>query len=447
MFRRHRQAFLERMQEGDLALFPGATHVVRNHDVEYPFRQHSDFYYLTGCKEPDAVLLLAKGVEGVPEELLLVLPKDPERETWTGVRLGPEGARDQLGFGAAAPIEELGERVPEAVRNAGRLWYRLGEYPVMDEVVLSALREARKLARHGVEPPAGVLDTHAVLAEMRLFKDEDELALMRRAAAVSAEAHLLAMAQARPGGFEYEIEALINYTFRRHGCDGWSYPAIVASGANACILHYTANDAELHDGDLFLIDAGAECGSYAADITRTFPVNGTFTPAQRDVYEAVLTAQKAAIDVAKPGVPFHRVHDTAVERLCEGLVELKVLTNPMDEILEKKLYREWYMHNTGHWIGLDVHDAGRYYDGGESRPLKEGMCMTVEPGLYFRPDDDRVPEALRGIGVRIEDDVQLTGSGCEILTVATPKEVADVEAACAAERVAPPTLDTELVVS
>ncbi len=447
MYLQHRQAFLDRMEDGDLALFPGASHVIRNHDVEYPFRQQSDYLYLTGHQEADGMLMLAKGIEGLPEAALFVLPRDPERETWTGVRLGPEGAMSQLGFEQAWPVEELPKRVVDAIHAAGRLWYRVGEHAQTDQLVGDALKVARNKSRLGIHPPAALMDPTLVLHELRLHKGEDELQLMRKAAAVTAEAHLLAMAQAGPGVGEWELEALLDYSFRRHGGNGWAYGTIVAGGPSACILHYTSNDAVLRDGDLVLIDAGAEFDGYAADITRSFPVNGRFSDAQRRVYEIVLAAEKASIEKCVPGLPWAGVHDESVRVLSEGLRELGVLEQPLDEIIEQELYKPWYMHNTSHWLGLDVHDAGSYTLGKEPRPLAQGMCLTVEPGLYFPAGDERVPEELRGIGVRIEDDVLITAGGHEVLTAATPKEVADVEAACAAERVMPPRLDTELVQS
>ena len=447
MFRSHRHAFLAQMEEGDLALFPGASHVVRNDDVEFPFRQESDFFYLTGFCEADAILMLAQGIEGLSEETLFVLPKDPERETWTGRRIGPEGAVETLGFAAAASVEEAAETLSQAIHKARRFWYRLGDHEELDAVVLEALRSSRKKSRLGFHPPDALVEPTRVLHEMRLFKSEAELELMRRSAAVSAEAHLLAMAQAAPGVGEWEIEALLNYTFRRNGGDSWAYPPIVAGGANACILHYNTNHMPLEADTLLLVDAGAEFSGYAADITRTFPVSGRFSGPQREVYEAVLAAQQAALEQARPGLPYTDSHDAAVRSLCESLRELKVLHETVDEIVEKRLYRPWYMHNTSHWLGLDVHDAGRYTAAGEARALEEGMVLTIEPGLYFSPDDEHVPPALRGIGVRIEDDVLITGGGHEVLTVAAPKSAADVEAACAAERVMPPTLDSELVSS
>ncbi len=437
------------MAPGDVALFPGAGLATRNHDVEFPFRQQSDFWYLTGLAEADALLMLAKDVADVPADTLFVLPKDPLQETWHGVRLGAEGAMEHLGFAAAAAVADAGERVLEVLPQARRLWCSLGEHGGLDRMVLGAFQGLRKRIRQGIEPPAEVLDPRPVLHEMRMFKSVQELDCMRRAAAISAEGHLLAMAQCQPGSTEYQLEALLHYTYRRHGCNdaGWAYPSIVAGGGNACILHYTDNDQVLNDGDLVLVDSGGEYRSYAADITRTFPVNGRFSPAQRDVYEVVLAAQLASIELSRCGNTHEDVHLASVRGLSDGLIQLGVLDGSVEEIIESESYKRWYMHNTGHWIGLDVHDAGRYLSDGVSRPLEAGMVMTVEPGLYFRADDEEVPEEMRGLGIRIEDDVHITGGDPEVLTAATPKTVADVEDACSQERVAPPVLDTETVPS
>jgi Xaa-Pro aminopeptidase len=443
----HRAALLDRMQDGDVAVLSGARLVGRNHDVDHPFRQESGFWYLSGCPEPEALLLLAKGVEGVPAETLFVLPRDPERETWDGIRLGPEGARSELGFGAAEIVDAFPAKLEAALAGARRAWCRLGADPALDRQVVTVLTTLRRKARLGLHPPEALMDLGLLLDEMRVLKSAEELDLLRRAAAITVEGHLLAMAQAAPGGTEHGLEALLHYTFRRHGghAGGWAYPSIVASGSNACILHYTQNDQPLRGGDLVLIDAGAEYRGYAGDVTRTFPVDGSYTAPQRDVYEVVLQAQLASIDEVRAGRPYGAFHDTAVRALCEGLRELGVLTESVDTIVEEQLYRPWYMHNTGHYLGLDVHDAGRYVVGGSSRPLEPGMVLTVEPGLYFRADDERVPEPLRGIGVRIEDDVHVTGGDPEVLTAAAPKTVADVEAACAARRAEPPQLDSEVL--
>ncbi|RMH01873.1 MAG: Xaa-Pro dipeptidase, partial [Planctomycetota bacterium] len=344
----------------------------------------------------------------------------------------------------AWPAAELAQRLEEFLPRARRLWYRLGDHPRTDRLVGRILSRARNKSRQGIHPPAALLDPVPVLHELRLHKDEDELALMRRSAAVTAEAHLLAMAQAGPGLGEWELEALIDYTFRRHGADGWAYATIVAGGANACVLHYTENADRLADGALVLIDAGAEFFGYACDVTRTFPVSGRFTPAQRDAYQIVLAAERAAVQKCLPGEPWAGVHEEAVRVLADGLRSLGVLAEPVEEIVEKELYKPWYMHNTSHWLGLDVHDAGTYtLPGGDRRLLAAGMCLTVEPGLYFPAGDERVPAELRGTGIRIEDDVLITPGGHEILTLAVPREAADVEAACAAERPMPPRLETE----
>jgi len=449
MFAQHRQAFLDRMQDGDLALFAGAELAVRNHDVEFPFRQQSDFWYLTGLAEPQGMLLLAKGLDDVPESTLFVQPRDELAEVWNGRRLGPEGAMDQLDFEAAMPIDQFRARFGEVLSKAQRLWSTLGANQALDEIVLGGVRELRGKVRLGLEPPEALLDPRPLVAELRLFKSRDELELLRRSAAITVEAHSLAMAQCEPGRFEYELEALIHYTFRRHGCNdaGWAYPSIVAGGANACILHYTENNAEMRDGDLVLIDAGAEFQSYATDVTRTFPVNGKFSAAQRDVYEVVLAAQEASIEKSRTEFTHTDVHEASVRTLADGLLQLKVLTGSVDEVIESQSYRSWYMHNTGHWLGLDVHDAGRYRSEGKSIQLQPGMVMTVEPGLYFQPQDESIPAELRGIGVRIEDDIHITGGDPENLTVAAPKQVADVEEACAARRAAPPTLASEMITS
>lgn len=434
------------MEDGDLALFAGADLVTRNHDVEFPFRQQSDFWYLTGLREPKGVLMLAKGIDDLPQDTLFVQPRDELAEIWNGRRLGAEGAMEQLGFAAAAPIDDARARIVEALPRAKRLWVGLGSQPDFDTQVLSMLGEVRGKIRLGLQPPAIMLDPRPVLAEQRLYKSPQELELLRKAAAISSEAHTLAMAQCRPGMNECELEALLHYTFRRNGCDdaGWAYPSIVAAGDNACILHYTENNAVIQDGDLVLIDAGGEFQSYAADITRSFPANGKYTPAQRDVYEIVLAAQKASIEKSRTGFTHADVHEASVRVLTQGLVDLKLLEGEVDGLIEQQAYRAWYMHNTGHWLGLDVHDAGPYRQGEKSLSLEPGMVMTIEPGLYFQAKDERLPGALRGIGVRIEDDIHVTGGEPENLTAATPKEVADVEEACASDRLAPPTLETEM---
>lgn len=439
----HRAAFLDQMEDGDVALFAGAAMATRNHDVEHPFRQESEFWFLTACPEPDARLILAKGVAGIPEAELFVLPRDREREIWNGRRLGPEGAKERLGFPAARVHTDFAAAASEALGKAKRAWARLGANSALDRVLLPALQDLRRRVRSGAAPPAVLLDPGPALDELRLVKSPDELLLMRRAAAIAAEGHLLAMAAAAPDVGEWEIEALLSYVFRRHGGDGsgWSYPAIVAGGDNACILHYNTNHMRLRAGDLLLVDAGAEFGSYAADITRTFPVDGAYRPAQKAVYQLVLAANLASIEKCRAGTRFEEAHDATVDVLCAGLVDLGLFRGSAAECKEKKAYRPWFMHNTSHWLGLDVHDAGAYRMDGASRPLQPGMVLTIEPGLYFQPDDATVPEEFRGLGVRIEDDVLITGGAPEILTAAVPKAVRDVEAACAIALPPLPALD------
>ena len=429
------------MEDGDLALFPGAGLQVRNHDVHYPFRQQSDFWYLTGHQEAGSLLMLAKGVDGCAEETLFVLPKDPERETWEGIRLGPEGAKSSLGFADAHPLSAISERVGKALEGASRLWYRLGEHPETDSLVSEALADLRRRVRTGVRPPAAILDPVTVLHEQRLFKDPTELDCLRRAGTITEEGHRTVMGLARPGGTEFELEAALHWVFRSNGCDGagWSYPSIVASGNHACVLHYTSNDGPLTDGDMVLVDAGAEFKGYAGDVTRCFPVNGSFSAPQRAVYEVVLAAQEAAIAKVVAGNPFDEIHQAALSKICEGLVQLGVVQGTASSVEESGEYKPWFMHNTSHWLGLDVHDAGSYHVDGDSRPLEPGMCLTVEPGLYFREDDSTVPEEFRGLGIRIEDDVVVTAEGGpEILSVGVPKSIEAVEEACAAQGVSLP---------
>ncbi len=432
------------MQDGDIALFAGAGMAVRNHDVEHPFRQESGFWYLTACPEPDAWLILTKGIEGLPEAEIFVQPRDRDREIWTGRRLGPEGARERLMFGAARNNADFPGAAALALARSRRAWVKLAAHPGLDRVVLPALQELRQRVRSGVQPPDVLLDPSPVLDELRLFKSEEELGLMRHAASITAQGHLLAMAAAAPGVGEWEIEALLSYTFRRHGGDGggWSYPAIVAGGNNACILHYNTNHMRLQAGDLLLIDAGAEYGSFAGDVTRTIPVDGAYRTTQRAVYEVVLAAQLASTALCKAGVPFEQVHEATVDELCRGVCGLGLFKGSWQECKETKAYRRWYMHNTSHWLGLDVHDAGRYRTDGVSRPLQPGMVLTVEPGLYFQPDDDSVPAEFRGLAVRIEDDVHVTGGAPEVLTAAIPKRVADVEQACSAALPRLPSLES-----
>ena len=420
-----RRARLARRMGSGVAVVPTAPERLRNRDTAYPYRYDSYFYYLTGFTEPEAVLVLVAG--DMPRSLLFCREKDPEKEVWDGFRYGPEGAREAFGFDEARPIAELDAAMSELLADQPAVFYPVGHDPAWDARVVSWVNAVRARVRNGVTAPSELKDVRTVLDEMRLVKDPHELELMRRAARISAAAHRRAMRFARPGVTEYQVEAEILHEFRRHGAQAPAYPPIVASGANACVLHYVANSATLKDGELLLIDAGCELDGYAADITRTFPVNGHFSGAQRDVYQLVLAAQAAAIAAVKPGNPWDAPHRAALEVLAQGLIDLKLLTGTRDEVLEKETYRRFYMHRTGHWLGLDVHDAGDYKRGGEWRPLEPGMTLTVEPGCYIRPADD-VPQHFWNIGVRIEDDALVTPEGCEILTRDAPKSIAEIEA-------------------
>lgn len=423
-FRARRAALLERMAAG-IAIVPTSPERIRNRDSDYPYRFDSYFYYLTGFPEPEAVLVLIAGAE--PKSILFCREKHPERELWEGFRYGPTAAREAFGFDDAHAFAALDEAVPKLLANQPTLFYAPGLDPAWDARCMRWLNEVRALARTGVAAPAEIRDVRAALDEMRLVKDVHEIATMRRAASISAGAHVRAMRATRPDAMEYEVEAELLYEFRRHGAQFPAYWPIVAGGANACVLHYRDNSKRLADGDLLLIDAGCELDGYASDITRTFPVNGTFSGAQRDIYELVLAAQTAAIAEVRPGSGWNAPHDAAVKVLAQGFIDLGLCSGTLDEVLEKELYKQYYMHRTGHWLGLDVHDAGDYKSGGDWKRLAPGMTLTVEPGCYVRPADG-VPERFWNVGVRIEDDALVTASGCEIVTAEAPKRVDDIEA-------------------
>ncbi len=408
-----------------IAIVPTAPERQRNRDSDFLFRHDSYFYYLTGFNEPEASLVIIAGK--TPKAILFCRNKDPEREIWDGFRHGPEAARERFGFDEAHPIGELDQVMPTLLENQPLLSYPVGADEEWDARVMRWLNAVRARSRTGVSAPQRLLDVRALVDDMRLAKDAHELAVMRRAARIAAGAHRRAMQFARPGRMEYEIEAELLHEFRRQGAQFPAYSPIVASGANACVLHYVANDAALAEGDLLLIDAGCELDGYASDITRTFPVSGRFTPGQRSVYELVLASQRAAIEKVRAGNAWNEPHDAAVRVLAQGMLDLKLLSGSLDEVLEKETYKRFYMHRTGHWLGLDVHDAGEYKHEGEWRKLAPGMVLTVEPGLYIRAADD-VPAALRNIGVRIEDDVAVTANGCEVITAEAPKLVDDIEA-------------------
>ena len=412
------------MGEG-VAVLATAAERLRNRDSHYPYRYDSYFYYLTGFPEPEAALALLGGKN--PRSILFCRSRDPEREIWDGFRYGPEAARERFGFDEARPIGSLDEALPQLLENQPVLHFPLGADAGWDARALGWLNAVRARSRAGISAPQEVRDVRAPLDDMRLVKDEHELAVMRRAARIAAAAHRRAMQATRPGRNEHEIEAELLYEFRRNGAQFPAYSPIVAGGANACVLHYVANDAPLAAGELLLIDAGCELDGYASDITRTFPVSGRFSGPQRAVYELVLEAQRAAIAAVRPGTPWNVPHDAAVRVLAQGILDLKLLAGTLEEVLEKETYKRFYMHRTGHWLGLDVHDAGEYRAGGAWRPLAPGMALTVEPGLYIRAAAD-LPPAFADIGVRIEDDVVVTAQGCEVITAEAPKSVADIEA-------------------
>ncbi|MEQ1662552.1 MAG: aminopeptidase P N-terminal domain-containing protein [Thiobacillus sp.] len=419
-----RRAHLATWLGDGVAVIATAPEAARNRDTHYPYRFDSYFYHLTGFTEPEAVLVVVGGA--VPQSILFCRDKDETREIWDGFRYGPVAAQDTFGFDAAYSVSELDARLPELLGNRARLAYALGLDAAWDARMIGWLNAVRAKARQGVTAPGELLDVRAVLDEMRLHKDAAEIDTMRRSALIASDAHRRAMRATRPGRHEYEVEAEILHAFYAAGAQAPAYQSIVAGGANACVLHYVTNRDVLREGGLLLIDAGCELDGYASDITRTFPVSGKFSAAQKDAYEIVLAAQAAAIAVTQPGATWIAPHDAAVRVLTQGMVDLGLLSGEVDGLIESNAYSRFYMHRTGHWLGLDVHDAGEYKLKGEWRALQPGMTLTVEPGLYIRPADD-VPEALWNIGIRIEDDVAVTATGCEVLTT-PPKTVDDIEA-------------------
>jgi Xaa-Pro aminopeptidase len=429
-FSERRARLLSRLQQGVLVLFSTPT-AVRNNDVEHEYRQSSDFFYLSGFDEPESVLVLSSVAEQ-NKFVLFVRPRDPERETWDGRRAGVEGAMNEFGADVAYPIEELAAKLPELLLGATELHYAMGRHRQQDDVLLAALDGARRRGRRGAIYPTRVVEPEVLLHEQRLFKQPEELDIMRRAARISAEAHLAAMKAAKPGVNECEIDALFRGIFRKHGCERPAYEPIVGSGPNATILHYRRNNRDLQDGELLLIDAGCELDYYASDVTRTFPVNGRFSPEQRALYDIVLEAQNRAIDAAKVGATLDDVHQASAAVITRGLLALGLIEGPFEEALKEQRYKTYYMHKCSHWLGMDVHDVGAYYRAGKARPLEPGMVLTVEPGIYVSEHATGPAERYRGIGIRIEDDVLVTESGNEVLTADIPRTVDAVERACQA---------------
>jgi Xaa-Pro aminopeptidase len=428
MFAERRRRFLDAMEPGSVAILLGAKLATRSNDTHFPFRQDSDFHYLTGFDHPNATAVLRK--DGGAPYTLFVEARDPDAETWTGYRPGVEGAVADYGADEAFAHTELLAKLPGLLERARRVHHVLGRDARIDAKLAELADLARMRSRAGIAAPEAIVDPRAVLHEMRLFKDAEELDVMRRAAEITREAHEAAARMAREGVYEYELAAALDFTFRRRGGAGPAYESIVGGGPNATVLHYVSNDQPLRDGTLVLIDAGAEYAGYASDVTRCYPVGGRFQGAARDVYEVVLAAQEAALEVARPGNTLDDVHEAALRALVEGMLALGLLAGSADEAIQSGSYKTFYMHRTSHWLGLDVHDAGVYAIEGKARPLEPGMVFTVEPGLYVPLREEKAPAHLRGVGVRIEDDVVVTDDGHENLTASIPKRVDDVEAWC-----------------
>ncbi len=429
-FEQQREALFDLMGDAGVAIVPAARVVQRNADVDYPFRQDSDFYLLTGMEEPDAVAVFCR-TKGQRRFVLFVRERDPEKERWDGERPGVEGAVRDYGADEAYPLGALGDKLPELFEGARRVAYRPGRYADLDSTVFAAWRHHRSSSRVRYDGPDELINLEAVTEQLRLRKSPAALDALRRAARISALGHREAMRVARPGLYEFQVEAVLDFAFKAYGAVRHGYTPIVASGANATVLHYVRNDRRMEDGDLLLVDAGGEFDFHTADITRTFPVSGRFTPPQRDAYAVVLAAQRAAMARCVVGASMQEVHETAVRVLVEGMVALGLLEGDVDGLIEREAYKPYYMHRTGHWLGMDVHDVGRYWSEGQSRRLEPNMVVTVEPGLYVPLDAAEAPEALRGIGIRIEDDVLVTDDGPVVLTEHVPTDPDEIEALCA----------------
>lgn len=431
LYGKRRRAFLDAIAakgEDAVAVFASAPVFTRNNDVEHDYRQDSDLFYLTGFAEPGTVLVLDAKAK---TSTMLVRSRDPERETWDGPRAGVDGVKEHFGADAAFTIDKLAEELPKLFQNKTRLYFRLGQNRAMDDKVLEGIDRARARGRLGHSWPVEIVDPSTILHEMRLFKNAEDLGAMRRAADITAEAHLRAMKSTKPGMHEFQVEAMLLETFRMHGSERPAYGSIVGSGANATILHYRQNNRKMEDGELLLIDAGCEYDYFASDVTRTFPVGGKFTKEQQAIYELVLDAQEAGIDKTRTGSSLEQIHATCVDVITRGLVKLGLLQGDVEQLVKDEAYKPFFMHKTSHWLGMDVHDVGNYYVGGKARPLEPGMVLTVEPGIYISKDNDKVAPEWRGIGVRIEDDVLVTDGAPDNLTKAIPKTVSELQAACA----------------
>jgi Xaa-Pro aminopeptidase len=432
-FNSRRQALLAKMAPASAAIIFSAPEATRSADTEYPYRQNSDFWYLTGFNEPEAVLILVKSDETHNHSVLFNRVRDLAAETWFGRRLGQDAAPAKLGIDRALPFNEINDQLPLLLNGLDVVYHAQGQYAYADQILFDALDKLRKGFRQNLQAPSTLTDWRPWLHEMRLFKSSEEMVIMRRAGEISALAHTRAMEKCRPGMFEYQLEAEIHHEFTRLGARSPSYNTIVGGGDNACILHYTENESELRDGDLVLIDAGCEFKGYAGDITRTFPVNGKFSRPQRAVYDIVLASLTRALEMFKPGISIRVVNDEVVRIMITGMVELGILKGEVEQLIAEQAHRPFYMHGLGHWLGLDVHDVGHYGTPDRDRTLEPGMVLTVEPGLYIAPDAD-VPEQYRGMGIRIEDDILITATGIENLTASVVKDADAIEALMAAAR-------------
>mgnify|MGYP003288237143 CR=1 FL=1 len=426
MMKSQLEEFMRRMAPKSVAIIPGAREATRSNDTHYRFRQDSDFFYLTGFEEPEAIAVVKPSETN--KYALFVRPRDPEREIWDGRRAGVEGAVSEFGADAAFPISEFNGKLREMLRDTDVLYYRLGVNRELDDTIIREISAMRGVNRKPIHSPQTIVDPASIIHEMRVLKTPEEIEIMQTAADIAAEAHVEAMKATRAGMQEYEIEALIEQVFRKRGAAGPAYTSIVGGGPNATVLHYINNDAELRDGDLLLVDAGAEYKGYASDITRTFPINGRYTKAQREIYDLVLKAQMACVEMVRPGVTHDQLKRHSIEVLTEGMVKLGLLKGDPEELIKESKHEQFYMHGLGHMIGIDVHDVGKYYFGEDSRALEPGVVMTVEPGIYISPDTKDIPEQYLGIGVRIEDDVLCTNNGPRILTNKVPKQAEEIEA-------------------
>jgi len=426
-FARRRKNLMALMEPNSIAIIPSAREQMRSRDTEYPFRQDSDFYYLSGFTEPDAVLVLTPGRRH-GQFVMFCRERDPGMELWHGFRAGPEGVCEKFAADDAFPVGDIDDILPGLIEGRERVYYSMGRTAGFDRQIMEWVNSIRSKEASGAVPPGEFTDLNHLVHELRLIKSAAELRLLRRAGEITARGHQRAMRHARPGLYEYQLEAELLHEFSTSGARHAAYPSIVGSGANACTLHYVENGGKMRDGDLVLIDAGCELEYYAADVSRTFPVNGRFSKEQRALYELVLEVQRAAIAAILPGNHWNQPHDASVQVMTAGLVALGLLKGNVQRLIKREAYREFYMHRVGHWLGLDVHDVGDYRVGDEWRLLEPGMVMTVEPGIYVSPDNSKVAKKWRGIGIRIEDDVVVTADGCEVISAGVPKTVEDIEA-------------------